>query len=152
MNCSKCGNEYDDVFNFCPECAEPKSVDLATEAKVKKYRLPKGKTLSIIALSLIVLLLATTVVFVVLFFGANSAKNEAKSDLSAVTAAYADIESKMDEIVPLIESSSNAFLAQAMELINYGTLTANWTEQGKQLGSDLGKLMGIANQYKEENK
>jgi cytoskeletal protein RodZ len=93
VKCSKCGNEYDDVFNFCPECAEPKPVETQQETPPpdvpepkKKLNLPKSKSLvlSIVALSLIVILLATTVLFVVLYTSANSDRNKANQELESI--------------------------------------------------------------------
>lgn len=160
VKCPKCNTEYDDVFNFCPECAEPKPTEIQQEAvplpevpkPKKKLRLPKGRALSIVTLSLIVVLLVTTVVFVVLFVGANSAKNKAENDLSAVSSAYQDLKATADKVMPLIKTSTDAFLAQNMELMTYGNFTARWTEEGKTLGGALGQLQVIADKYNEANK
>jgi len=161
MKCPKCGNKYDDGFNFCPECAESKPLEAQQEApppdtlKPKnKLNLPKGNSLvlAIVALSLIIVLLATTVVFVVLYTGANSAKMKAESDLVLVSAEYQDVKTTVDKIMPLIDTTSNAFLAQAMELMTYGTFTTRWTEEGNKLGKAVGELMGIASEYKKNNK
>ena len=161
VNCPKCNTEYDDVFNFCPECAEPKPLEPQHETlppdtlkPKKKLNIPKGKSLvfSIVALSLIVVLLATTVVFVVLYTGANSAKQKAESELELVSSAYMDVKTTVDKIMPLIDASSSAFLAQAMELMNYGNFTTRWSDEGEKLGKAIGELMFIASKYKKDNK
>jgi len=40
MKCSKCGTEYDDAFNFCPQCAEPKPVRVVNEEPVVEPTTP----------------------------------------------------------------------------------------------------------------